>query len=143
MHPPVMTLGLPRWLSDKESACQAGDVGLIPDSERSPRQEHGNPLQYSCLEYPMDKRGAWWDMVHGVTELDSTEHVCTHTRMMTPIFNMTAAAAAAAAAKSLQLCLTPSNPMDCSLPGSSTHGIFQARVLEWGAIVSHVNFLFF
>ena len=33
-----------------------------------------------------------------------------------------------------QLCPTPSNPMDCSLPGSSTHGIFQARVLEWGAI---------
>ena len=33
-----------------------------------------------------------------------------------------------------QLCLTRSNPMDCSLPGSSTHGIFQARVLEWGAI---------
>ena len=33
-----------------------------------------------------------------------------------------------------QPCLTPSNPMDCSLPGSSVHGIFQARVLEWGAI---------
>ena len=33
-----------------------------------------------------------------------------------------------------QLCLTLSNPMDCSLPGSSIHGIFQARVLEWGAI---------
>ena len=33
-----------------------------------------------------------------------------------------------------QSCLTPSNPMDCSLPGSSAHGIFQARVLEWGAI---------
>ena len=33
-----------------------------------------------------------------------------------------------------QLCPTPSDPMDCSLPGSSTHGIFQARVLEWGAI---------
>ena len=32
-----------------------------------------------------------------------------------------------------QSCLTPSNPMDCSLPGSSVHGIFQARVLEWGA----------
>ena len=41
---------------------------------------------------------------------------------------------AAAAAKSLQSCLTPSDPMDCSLPGSSVHGIFQARVLEWGAI---------
>ena len=34
----------------------------------------------------------------------------------------------------VQLCLTPSDPMDCSLPGSSVHGIFQARVLEWGAI---------
>ena len=41
---------------------------------------------------------------------------------------------AAAAAKSLQLCPTPSDPIDCSLPGSSIHGIFQARVLEWGAI---------
>ena len=42
--------------------------------------------------------------------------------------------AAAAAAKSLQSCPTLSDPMDCSLPGSSVHGIFQARVLEWGAI---------
>ena len=42
--------------------------------------------------------------------------------------------AAAAAAKSLQLCPTLCNPMDCSLPGSSVHGIFQARILEWGAI---------
>ena len=40
---------------------------------------------------------------------------------------------AAAAAKSLQSCLTLSDPMDCSLLGSSVHGIFQARVLEWGA----------
>ena len=43
-------------------------------------------------------------------------------------------AAAAAAAKSLQSCPTLHDPMDCSLPGSSIHGIFQARVLEWGAI---------
>ena len=42
--------------------------------------------------------------------------------------------AAAAATKSLQLCLTLSNPMDCSLPGPSVHGIFPARILEWGAI---------
>ena len=41
---------------------------------------------------------------------------------------------AATAAKSFQSCQTLSNPMDCSLPGSSTHGIFQARVLEWVAI---------
>ena len=43
-------------------------------------------------------------------------------------------AAAAAAAKSLQSCLTLTDPIDCSLPGSSIHGIFQARVLEWVAI---------
>ena len=41
---------------------------------------------------------------------------------------------AAAAAKSLQSCPTVSDPMDCSPPGSSVHGILQARVLEWGAI---------
>ena len=40
----------------------------------------------------------------------------------------------AATAKSLQSCPTLRDPMDCSLPGSSVHGIFQARVLEWGAI---------
>ena len=45
----------------------------------------------------------------------------------------------AAAAKSLQSCLTLSNPMDCSLPGSSVHGIFQAKVLEWGAIAFSVH----
>ena len=48
---------------------------------------------------------------------------------------------AAAAAKSLQSCPTPSDPMDCSLPVSSVHGIFQARVLEWGAIVAFLYYL--
>ena len=51
----------------------------------------------------------------------------------------TVAAAAAAAAKLLQSCLTLSDPMDCSPPGSSIHGIFQARVLEWGAIAFSVR----
>ena len=41
------------------------DVGLIPGLGRSPGGGHGNPLQYSCLESPMD-RGAWWAVVHGV-----------------------------------------------------------------------------
>ena len=60
----MMTLGLPRWLSDKESACQAGDVGLIPKSGRSPREGHGNTLQYSCLENPLDREepGGIWSM---------------------------------------------------------------------------------
>ena len=61
-------LGLPQCLSGKESACNAGvagDAGLIPGLGRSPGEGHGNPLQYSFLENPMD-RGAWWTTVHGV-----------------------------------------------------------------------------
>ena len=51
----------------KESACNAGDPGSIPGLGRSPGEGNGNPLQYSCLENPMD-RGAWWATVHGVTK---------------------------------------------------------------------------
>ena len=59
--------GLPQWLSGKESACNAGDTGLIPGSGMSPGVGNGNLLQYSCLEKPMD-RGAWWATVHVVTK---------------------------------------------------------------------------
>ena len=62
--------GLPWWLSDKESTCNAGDardMGLIPGLGRSPGGGHGNPQQYSCLENPMD-RGAWQLIVHGVAK---------------------------------------------------------------------------
>ena len=62
--------GLPRWLSNKESVWSAGDaghLGSIPGSGRSPGEGPGDPLQYSCLENPMD-RGAWQTTVHGVTE---------------------------------------------------------------------------
>ena len=51
----------------KESACSAGDQGVIPGSGRSPGEENGNPLQYSCLENLMD-RGAWRATVHGVAK---------------------------------------------------------------------------
>ena len=44
-----------------------GDLGSIPGSERSPGEGNGNPLQYSCLENPMD-RGSWWAAVHGITK---------------------------------------------------------------------------
>ena len=51
----------------KASACDAGDPGSIPGSGRSPGEGNGNPLQYSCLENPMDK-GAWWATIHRVAK---------------------------------------------------------------------------
>ena len=59
-------MGLPWWLSGKESTCHAGEVGLILGSGRSTREGNSNPLQYSCLGNPID-REAWWATVHGVT----------------------------------------------------------------------------
>ena len=70
--------GLPRWLSGKESACCAGDSGdtvSIPGLERFPGGGNGNPLQYSCLENPMD-REAWQGRQRspwGHKELDTTD----------------------------------------------------------------------
>ena len=63
-------VGLPWWLSSKEFTGNAGaarDAGLIPGSGRSPGGGHGNPLQCSCLENPMD-RGAWQTTVHRITK---------------------------------------------------------------------------
>ena len=65
-------MGFPSGSESSESACNAGDLGLIPGSGRSPREGNGNPVQYSCLENCMD-RGAWWTTVHEVKELDTTE----------------------------------------------------------------------
>ena len=62
----------------KESACNAGDPGSVPESGRSPGEGNGYPLQYSCLENSMD-RGAWQAIVHGVKKaLDMVEQL-THT----------------------------------------------------------------
>ena len=112
--------GFPGGSDSKESASSAGDPGSIPGLGRSPGEGNGYPLQYSC---PANQD-----------------------------FLMPADTAAATAAKLLQSCPTlvvskvesesevaqscPTlcDPMDCSLPGSPVHGIFQARVLEWIAI---------
>ena len=59
--------GFPGGSNGKVSACNAGDTGSVPGSGRSPGEGKSNPLQYSCLENPMD-RGAWWSSVHGVTK---------------------------------------------------------------------------
>ena len=59
--------GFPGGSEVKASACNAGDLGSIPGSGRSPGEESGNPLQYSCLENPTDGE-AWWATVHGVAK---------------------------------------------------------------------------
>ena len=60
-------VGFPGGSEGKVSACNAGDPGSIPGLGRSPGEGNGNPLQYSCLENPMD-RGAWQATVHGVAK---------------------------------------------------------------------------
>ena len=72
--------------------ANAGDVreaASIPESRRSPGVGNGNPLQFSCLENPMD-RGIWWATVLGVAESDGTEpahmYTCTHARIIMDAF---------------------------------------------------------
>ena len=162
----------------KESACNAGDLGLIPGSGRSPGEGKGNPLQYSCLENLMD-RGAWQATVHGVAivrhdlaskqpppssvfhtfsqsgtcmlpcimTLGSTENVRGHMMTSAPrLYSVTLALpqnpladlklkwGSACVCSVAQSCPTLCDSRDCSLPGSSVRGIFQARILEWIAI---------
>ena len=78
-------LGFPGGSDGKESACNAGDAGLIPGWGRSPGEGNGYPLQYACLEKSMD-RGAWWATVHGITKSRTrlnSSHTHTHTHTHT------------------------------------------------------------
>ena len=92
-------VGLPRWCSGKKkSACHSGDAtgaaGLSPGSGRSPGEGDSNPLQYSCLENPIDRR-AWRATVYEVTnELDTVQF-----------------------SSVTQSCLTLYEPMDCNTAG--------------------------
>ena len=65
VQPIPASLGCPGGSVVKNPPANAGDAGLIPGSGRSPGEGNSNPLWYSCLENPMDRR-AWWATVHGV-----------------------------------------------------------------------------
>ena len=123
-------MGFPGGSEVKASACNAGDLGSIPGLGRSPGGRHGNPLQYSCLENPLDG-GAWWATVHGVaknrtrlSDFVSSTYFCVDTSEYVVLCLVTLSG--------LTLC----DPMDCSLPGSSAMGILQARILDWVAMPS-------
>ena len=60
-------MDFPGGSDGKESAYNAGDPGSIPGSERSPREGHGYPLHYFCLEN-LVARAAWWALVHGIAK---------------------------------------------------------------------------
>jgi len=128
----VMYIYFPDGASGQNPPANAEDIrdaGLIPGSGRFPGGEHGNPLQYSCLENPMD-RGPWWAIVPRVTKSWAwlkwlSMHVCACTHTHT--YNILCVFVA-------QLCLTLCDSKDCSPPGSSVHGILQARTLKWLAI---------
>ena len=115
----------------KNPPANAGDAGSIPGLGRSPGEGHGNPLQYSCLENPMD-RGAWQATVMGsqrvghnwMTSLFFLYHMASN---RTPLHMHVCMLSCFSHA---WLC----HPMDCSPVGSSIHGIFQARILEWVAL---------
>ena len=70
--------GFPGGSEDKASACKAGDAGSIHGLGRSPGEGNGNPLQYSCLENPMD-RGAWQATAHRVAKSRTQLSDFTHT----------------------------------------------------------------
>ena len=134
-----------------ESTCNAGDQGLTPGLEKSPGEENGNPLQYSCLENPMN-RGTWWAILHGVTKSHdwATKHTCTNvdwnnyysswlwkTKLqrtwwleMRDAMQFFSALLLLSHFSRIWLC----DPIDGSPPGSSVPGILQARVLGWVAI---------
>ena len=76
-------MGFPGGSVVKNLPANAGNTGSVPGLGRSTREGNGTPLQYSCLENPMD-REAWWATVHEVsksqTQLSTHTHTHTHTR---------------------------------------------------------------
>ena len=117
--------GLPWWLSSKESSCNAGateDGSSIPGLGRSPAGGHGNPPQYSCLENSSYRKpgglqsiGRMVSLTKIVWAIWQTLSLCVHANL-------------------LQSCPTLSDLMDYTLPGSSVHGVLQARIRKWVAI---------
>ena len=101
--------GFPGGSVGKESACNVGDQSSIPGSGKSPGEGNGYPLQYSCLENPMN-RGAWRATVQGVAK--NQTWLNDKPFLSFPSFQFSSVAKSCPA-----LC----DPMDCSIPGLPVH----------------------
>ena len=71
----------------KNPSANAGDMGSIPGSRRSPGEGNGNPLPSSCLENPMDRR-TWWATVHGVTKSQAQLSILSTSPFFRNLFNL-------------------------------------------------------
>ena len=107
-------MGFPSGSVGKESACDAGDLDSILGSGRFARGRHSDPLQYSCLENPMD-RGSWWAIVHGVTKIRSWLRTWWHTHRVRD---------------TVQLCSNELFPFLCHRSIFAHYDIQQGRVIS-------------
>ena len=82
----LLFVGFSGGSDSKESACNEGDLGLIPGSERSPGGGRGNPFQYSCLVNPHEQRSLTGYSSWGHKELDMTEQLSTHIYICAQVF---------------------------------------------------------
>ena len=111
--------GFPGGSDGKESTCNAGDLDSIPGLGRSSGGGHGNPLQYSCLENAHKQSILVGYSPWGRKESDMTEWLSTAQKWYKVVVYL------------LNTTQLFCEPIDYSLPGSSVHGISQARILEW------------
>ena len=118
-------LSFPGGSNGKESACNARNPGSISGLGRYPGGGHGNPLQYFCLKNPVDRGACGGYSPHGRKELDVTKQLTIP--LLRSIENGVC----------VYVCLTLCCSLVCSPPGSSVHGISQARILEWVVFLAH------
>ena len=140
---------LPGGSDSKASACNAGDPGSIPGSGRFPGEGNGNPLQYSCLENPMDRRACrlqskgsqrvGHDCMTSLHYLHNNNHTDIRWRALCILHHLNLTTVLWGKFFCLLLfstksCLTFCSLMDYSPSGFSVYGILQAGILEWVAI---------
>ena len=123
---PVDVMCIKVTVANNSVLCVWKLLGLIPGSGRSPGEGNGCPLQYSCLENSMDG-GDWLAIAKSYDWATFTFNTLPHPQRGLTRWKWS---------EVTQSCLTLCNPVDCSPPGSSVHGILQARILEWDAVVA-------